>query len=170
MSEFKVYGPFSLEVEKRPGGRFLITSNFWQSNNQLKPIESKTGVYIFVLKPSKSQKFIPYYVGKATKSFGGETFTNDKLLKYQRALSRFKKCSTALFFIVSPSHRGPVNEKHIKQIEDEFTEVGYLVNPDIENKQGTKQPSWSIGGVVRSKTKKRSSSAKSFSEAFQLLK
>jgi hypothetical protein len=168
MSEFKVLGPFKVKILKKPGGRILETSNFWDTQRTLFAIKSKTGVYVFALKPARSQKYIPYYVGKATKSFEQETFATDKINKYQNALFQFARCSVAFFFIVSPTRRGPVNERHIKQIEDNFIQVGYLVNPNIENKHGTKQPSWSISGIVRSKTKKPSSAAKSFSEMFDL--
>jgi len=135
-------------------------------NNQF--IQSKTGVYIFAIRPSRSKRYIPYYVGQATKGFDQEVFEADKIVKYQNAFSKFARRTAVIFLVVSPTKRGPVNTKHIKQMEDNFIQVGFLVNPDIQNKQGAKQPNWAIRGVVRSRARKKSSSAKDFSEMFKL--
>ncbi len=108
MAEFKIHGPFKINVEKRVGGRVLKPDEFWKTGKECGALEDKTGVYVFALKPSRSQRFIPYYIGKATKGFGQETFASDKLVKYH------------------------------------------------------------ICGVIRSKAKKKSSAAKSFSEMFKL--
>ena len=168
MSEFKIHGPFKLKPKKCPGAWVLDTDSFWDQDKNSANLQDKTGVYVFAVCPSGSQRYIPYYVGKATKSFGQEVFHPDKILKYHKAFYKFAKRSAHLFFVVSPTKKGPVNARHIKQIEDDFIDIGYLVNPDIENKQGTKQPNWSISGVIRSKAKKKSAGAKAFSEMFEL--
>lgn len=167
-SEFTVYGPFKLVAKKCPGAWVLETDNFWEEDKRCSKLRDKTGVYVFGICPSGSPRYIPFYVGKATKSFGQEVFQPDKIVKYHTAFYKFAKRSAALFFVVSPNKTGPVNAKHIKQIEDDFIEVGFLVNPEIENKQGVNQPNWSITGVIRSAAKKKSSDAKAFSEMFKL--
>lgn len=168
MSEFKVYGPLKLKAKKCPGAWVLETDDFWDHDKKHSRFKDKTGVYVFAICPSGSPRYIPYYVGKATKSFDQEVFQSDKIVKYHTAFYKFAKRSAALFFVVSPTKRGPVNARHIKQIEDNFIDVGFLVNPHIENKQGVKQPNWSISGVIRSRAKRQSSGAKAFSEMFKL--
>jgi len=168
MAQFKVYGPFRIDLEKRPGGRVILDQEFWQSHRKLTDLRTRAGVYVFAIKSSGGNNFTPYYVGQATKSFDREIFTPDKLVKFYSALSHFERGFPVLFLVVAPKKKGPTNKREIRQIEDNFIRLAYSVNPEIENAQGIKQPRWSISGVIRSKTTRRSLSAKRFTEMFEL--
>ncbi len=168
MSEFKVYGPFRIKATKRAAARVLSYESFWDSDKRLDELSSRTGVYVFAIKPPRASTFTPYYVGKATKGFAQEVFTSDKLVKYYNVLSQFRSGYPVLFFLVAPMNAGPVNKRAISAVEKHFTKLGKLVNPNIENVHGIKLPNWSVGGLIRSSTRKASRSAKEFAAMFEL--
>lgn len=167
MIEFKVHGPFRIKTIKKASARVLNPDTFW-ADKRLHHLATQTGAYVFAIKPSRVTAFTPYYVGRATKVFEREVFTPDKLLKYYNALAQFKKGYPAFFFVATPRKKGPVNKKAISEVESYFTQLGFLVNPSIENVQGTKLPNWSVGGLIRSKARKISRSAKEFAAMFEL--
>jgi len=104
----------------------------------------------------------PIYVGEATKGFGQECFTNDKLLKYALGLATYDKGTPVLFFVASLQKKGRVNVKVIDDLEDFLIQNAKAKNPDIVNKKGTKEASWSIRGVVRGGHGKPSAAARAF--------
>ncbi len=167
MGEFKVVGPLKVKIEILRAGRAVEPRDFWKDHPQH---EGEKGVYVFAVKPPRTDANVPWYVGKASKTFGQEVFTDRNQLKYNRALARYGRGTAVLFLVIHPSGKGKTNRKHIGEIEDFFINQGFAVNPDIENDRGIKRPAWAIGGVVRGTTRKASSSAKAFSRMFGLKK
>ena len=166
MSEFKIYGPYALPTEKKKGARLIVHSGFWNGGGYLEMLSAARGVYVFAIKPPGASRFIPYYVGKATKSFGQEALTNDKLLKYQRALANYSYGSPHLFFVAQSSNKW--SAKEIKEVEDYFIQQGFAVNPKTENDKGTKLPSWSVKGAIRGSKGKVSRGTSAFRSTFGL--
>jgi hypothetical protein len=167
MGEFRVVGPLKVKIDNLRAGRVVVPDDFWRDHRQH---EGEKGVYVFAVKPPKTDACVPWYVGKASKTFGQEVFTDRNQLKYNRALARYRSGAAVLFLVVHPSGKGKTNRKHIGEIEDHFINQGFTVNRDIENDRGIKRPAWAIGGVVRGTTRKASSSARAFSRMFGLKK
>jgi hypothetical protein len=82
MIEFLVQGPIRVEYEINNGIKRIARINtitFWENDLEL---GHERGCYVFALR--KGRAIIPYYVGKACKSFAQEVFTADKLLSLAR--------------------------------------------------------------------------------------
>ena len=146
--EFNMQGPFEVPFLKKDGGQFIngdCADAFLKKHSALM---ARKGVYIFCLKIASG--VIPAYVGKATKSFKQEAFTNDKLLKYNDALTDYKNDWKPLMYLaVHPTSK--LNGKAVNQLETYLIQVAALRNPDLKNIQKTKiKLKWSIKGVYNS--------------------
>ncbi|SRR6266498_1069116 len=166
MADFKVRGPYPVRCDKRIAGRVVIKERFWESHPELSSIEDKCGVYVFAIKPPRTEIFTPCYVGQAKKNFTQEVFTNDKLLKYNLALADYKSGAPKLFFLIHPNTKK--NIKQIEELEDYLIMMGFAVNPNIQNDKGAKLPEWAISGVVRGAAKKPSKTAKHLARMFEI--
>jgi hypothetical protein len=158
--QFSVQGPFEIKLTVEKGGKTITKKNrsdFWEKYAEF---QSLKGCYIFVLSSSGSKRQLPYYVGKTKKSFYQEMFTPDKLSKYKSALVKLKKSKAHFYFVTPPSLNGPANAKYIGELEKYLIKLEAIINPDQVNVQHIKSEPWGISGVIRTQTKKPSSSAK----------
>jgi hypothetical protein len=78
---------------------------------------------------------IPGYVGKATKGFRREVFTNDKLAKYYPFVALYKKASPVLFFLTANAMGRP-NGISIGKCERYLIRLAQRASPDLINKIG----------------------------------
>ena len=86
-AKFRTKGPFQVPFTQKARVQRVEKGNvaeFWQKN---KPLAEEKGCYAFLIRVRNG--VLPYYVGKATKGFFQEVFTNDKLEKYNSALSEY---------------------------------------------------------------------------------
>ena len=165
MAEFKVHGPFRLETRKlHGGGRNIVRDDFWSSDGALEILRGSIGVYVFAIKPPRTETYTPCYVGQAKISFEKEALHDDKILKYNTALGDYKSGSPHLFFLAHP--RTKINQKQITELEDYLIIMGFVANPEIQNDKGAKLPKWAISGIVRSKTRKPTKSEKHVASRF----
>lgn len=165
MSTFDVHGPFDLSYEKRPGGRTLSFEAFWSDDSNAAYLASERGCYVFAI---QNRGLTPIYVGKATRNFKQETFSQANKHKYHRGFSDYAKGRPVMFFVVHPTQKGKTNTTQIGEIEDFLIQAGTAKNPDIQNVRGTGQPKWSIKGVVRGSAGKRSAAEKNFAKLFDI--
>lgn len=165
MAEFTVHGPFKLDTGKqKAGGKILKVDQFWDSSKKLSRLRSRIGVYVFAIKPSGKKTYTPFYVGKATKKYEQEVFTDHKIRKYERGLNHFIRGYGVLFFIEHPPTRP--NLKQIKEVERYLIMMGFAVNEKIENGIGAKLPDWAIQGVIRGGGKNPSNASKCITKMF----
>lgn len=147
-NEFFVECSQKIPWEKGSKGQKYITSpdkEFWEKCPDL---AKQQGCYVFGIKVSKG--ITPYYIGKATKSFGQEIFTDSKIRRYNNVLAITKKGTPTMFLVSYPRKGAKVN---IKQLEDFLIQLAAIKNPKIQNIKGTKQPTWSIKNILRSSGK-----------------
>jgi len=164
MTEYEVRGPFKVPIEKRPAGRKIgDPEEFWEKNEHLK---EKKGIYVFGMRAGKG--IVPYYVGKTATGFQHEAFHFHKLDKYNDALLEYKRGKPVMFFIVRPVKRGTVKKKEISKIEDFLIQVGIAKNSGLLNVRGTKQPKWTIAGVIRSNRGQSTKAARQFKAMMNL--
>lgn len=150
MVTFAVKGPFDVPVKKQKVGRSITTdeaSGFWEKHPALAEI-GVIGCYVFGFRASQGLK--PVYVGKATKSFKQEVFTDHKRNKYNEALANQAKGTPVLFFVVLEKSKGPVNKKAIDEAESYLIQSGLAANKNLLNDKKTAVEKWSINGVIRS--------------------
>ena len=148
MANFTVRGPFDVPVTTKKAGRIITKadiSSFWDA----RPGIAKTrGCYVFAFRASKGLK--PIYVGKATKTFSQEVFTDHKVRNYNDALADQVKGTPVLFFVALTTTKGPTNKTAIDDAESYLIQLGLAANKELANDRKVKVPSWSIQGVVRS--------------------
>jgi len=147
MRILKPYGPYRIPCEKGKKTKKVTTAcagRFWAKHPKLK---RRNGCYIFGIRAAKSIK--PTYVGKATKSFGKEIFTVDKLHKYQVCLADHSFGTPIVFLVALPKAKGPTKASLIAKVERELIAVAKRRNKKLMNKQNAKGPSWCISGVIR---------------------
>ncbi len=157
MAKFTVAGPFEVPFTKRKVGRTISPANakaFWASRPG---VAKARGCYVFAFRAAKGMK--PVYVGKATKTFEQEVFTDHKRNKYNDALADQAKGTPILFFVQLATTAGQVNKLAIDEAESHLIQLGLKANSKLANDKKTKVPSWSIAGVVRSGTGRPSKAA-----------
>lgn len=151
MASFSVKGPFDVPVTKLCAGRVIEKNDisvFWQRHSVM---ATECGCYVFGFRAAKGSK--PVYVGKATKTFKAEVFTNDKLKKYSYALASQVKGVPFLFFVCLTRAKGAKNKTAIDEAESFLIQAGLAANKKLLNDKKTSVESWSIGGIVRSRGK-----------------
>ena len=89
-------------------------------------------------------------MGKTTKTFQQEVFTDHKVRKYNDALADQSRGTPILFFVVLTKSKGPTNKTAIDDAESYLIQQGLVANKNLANDRKVKIPSWSIQGVVRS--------------------
>ena len=146
-----VYGPFNVSYEASGRAKRIRTdhvSAFW-ANSATKSFGVKQGCYVFSLRAAKG--FKPWYVGKATKSFEQEVFTDHNRNIYNDVLFVGRKGTPVIFLVAPQGTKCKVPAKEIAHMEKELIQYGVKRNPDLYNVQHTKNlPQWTIKGVVRS--------------------
>ena len=106
-TRFEVAGPFPIPYDAPKTGTskhiaVAHAKSFWD-DAATRRLQSATGCYVFALKTGPG--FSPWYVGKATKGFGQEVFTDHKLRIYNEVVFAGRKGTPVLFFVVRPGRR-----------------------------------------------------------------
>ena len=105
MTTFTVKGPFEVPVKKEKVGRLVTAeqaTEFWKGHSS---VQDDVGCYVFGFRAAKGLK--PMYIGKATKSFKQEIFTDHKRNKYNEALASQAKGTAIMFFVTLDRTAGP---------------------------------------------------------------
>lgn len=162
---FSIKGPY--KVPTHPGAASKLVSedisSFWA---EAKDSRNKLGCYVFGIRAGKG--LTPLYVGKTTKSFEQECFTDHKINHYNYALSEYDKGTPVIFFVEYPIKRGKPSSSEISDLEDFLIQVGRRVNPDLRNIKGARKPTWGIKGVIRGGKGKSNIAEKNFCTLFNL--
>jgi hypothetical protein len=133
------YGP--VHVVNREGKISLSPSEFKQECEAYDDRLAKScGCYVFVLKHGET--YMPWYVGKATKSFEQEVLTPDKLRKYERVI-RARNGRPYLYLIARRTQnqdRLSNGGKHldISRLEKMLIDMALRRNSDLVNVSETK--------------------------------
>jgi len=160
-NRYDVQGPFAIDKSVLLHGKTNLPE-FWEAGKQ-SDVAGRVGVYVFCLRAGKG--ITPYYVGKSEKAFRTEAFTDRNRLKYTQALDGYKRCTPVMFFVVRPIKKGQIGSE-IHDLEEALIHLGYTKNPQIKNinRLPADEPTWSIGGVLRSKGH-RTDAARAFRKA-----
>src|SRR5437867_1198704 len=102
---FEILGPY--EVSFHGDLRMLTQEEGTEFFRDHPHLRDRRGAYVFAIRSGGGMS--PIYVGEATKGFGQECFTNDKLLKYALGLAIYHKGIPVMFFVASLQKRGRVN-------------------------------------------------------------
>lgn len=144
---FRTFGPFQVPTVTKPGGKEVdkraLRERFWIDC----PAGKDLGCYVFAVRAGKGQ--VPWYAGKATKTFQKEVFTPDKLRKYESALRATLRGTPVLYFLSLPNGAGRPNLRAIDELEKVLIRRVALLNAETVNKHHTKEPNWGIDGVLR---------------------
>jgi hypothetical protein len=106
-------------------------------------------------------KTIPWYVGKATRGFGQEVFTDRNCRLYAEALDLAGRGTPVIYFVVLPSGaRGPTNLRAIGRLEDLLIRDCGGQNSRLRNRQNVSIYKHVISGVMNSGQGKPSQAAK----------
>ena len=144
---FECEGPFNIGVSKEAGGRSLKAAagelkNFWASNG----LGSRVGCYVFGFRRSGGS-YMPWYVGKATKSFAQECFQSHKLVKYGIALNKNRKGTPFLLLLCHKKGRGKTNGKAINALELDLINEAFQVNENVTNERKSRKPKYVLRGL-----------------------
>jgi hypothetical protein len=151
LASFSVKGPFNVPVAKFKVGRGIDKTGiatFWEAHSEL---ATQYGCYVFGFRAAKGSK--PVYVGKATRTFKQEVFTDHKLNKYSQAFAVQAKGVPILFFVCLNRAKGARNKTAIDEVESFLIQAGLAANKNLLNDRKISVESWSIGGILRSRGK-----------------
>lgn len=166
MHQFAPEGPLDIPFAQGKASKSISAEQareFWEHHPHL---TDRRGCYIFAIRAGRG--IIPAYVGKATKTFKQEVFAPDKLAKYQRVLSDYRKGTPVFFFLVSQQERGKPNTSIVGELEDFLIQTALIANDDLINVRGTKRADFSISGVLRGGKGKPSGAAKALKRCLRL--
>lgn len=166
MATFTVKGPFEVPVKKEKAGRLVTTvqaAEFWEHHAS---VQDDVGCYVFGFRAARGLK--PMYVGKATKSFKQEIFTDHKRNKYNEALASQARGTAILFFVALDRTAGPINKKAIDEAETFLIMSGLVANKNLLNDRKTAVESWSISGLIRAGQGKPSQAAQDLKQCLNL--
>ncbi|NOT98691.1 MAG: hypothetical protein HOO97_06310 [Sideroxydans sp.] len=166
MATFTVKGPFDVPVKQGKSGRVVTAeqaNQFWENHPS---IEGDVGCYVFAFRAGQGSK--PVYVGKATKNFKQEVFTDHKKNKYNEGLATQGKGTPIMYFVMLNKTAGPVNKKAIDEVESYLIQSGLAANKNLLNDQKTAVEKWSINGVVRSAHGKNTNASAGLKKCFGL--
>ncbi len=150
MNKYNVVGPIKIPAEQGHRGPIITETTakkFW-NNRDADRIRDERGCYIFGIKARRGA--MPYYVGRTTKkSFESECFTDHKINKYHKAISRTTMGYPIMFFIVHPIRQGKTNSRQIGGIENFLIKLEVSRNEKHLNvKNSNVIDDWRISGVT----------------------
>lgn len=165
MAIFSVEGPYDVPCLDKPGGKVILEdqSGFWAKCTK---VQKRKGCYVLAIRAGKG--FTPLYVGKTSRTFEKECFTDHKLVHYHHALADYAKGTPVMFFILIPIAKGKPNQKEITEVEDFLIQVGRTANPELRNIKGNVAPNWGIKGVIRGGKGKAAAGAKQFKKLLKM--
>jgi len=114
-------------------------------------LEDRRGCYLFAI---RNRGLRAAYVGRATRCFGQEVFTADKLQKYNTALHDWPHGTPVLLFVVTPPRVHSVDL--IAQVERYLIRSAKRAWPDLLNKHHAGPDDWDISGVTSPHAGRRS--------------
>ena len=166
---FEVPGPIAIPAQHKGGGWHLFDgkkaqNQFWKKD-QHSHFKKRRGVYICAIKTSKG--ITPLYVGKATKGFGQECFTDRNQLNYTRGLARYKEGTPVMFFILYPKKQGQTNSKAIGELEVRLIHLAEIKNRFLVNRND-RTKKWSVEGILGDKQGQQTSASKTLRNALGL--
>lgn len=166
MVDFSVHGPFEVPTYHGKAGR-IVRAEEGRSFFETHPTWAKRrGCYVFAMRAGRGMT--PTYVGKATRTYGQECFTADKLGKCNQTLVDYERGTLIVFLVAAPAGRGRPAEKQIQLVEDFLIQVGVAANNELLNVEGTKQAGWALTGLIRSSRGRPSEAAKDFKSIMKL--
>jgi hypothetical protein len=146
MVRFKTLGPFEVPHDGSADKKYIRTDDvrgFWEEHAD---IAARKGVYVFGVRAGRGG-YTPIYVGKATRTFGQETFTVRNLHHYNHGLRDWKASRPVVIFIAHPEQRGPANRKAIGEVEVFFIKLGKKANPNLKNTHHTSAATWEVDSM-----------------------
>ena len=169
-TDLVIYGPFAIPYDSPKKGISKRISRdhakqFW-ADSELGEIKGKQGCYVFALAASKG--FMPWYVGKATKTFAQEALHDHKLVYYNDVVYGGRKGKPVLFFVAKPGAAKKIPKAQIDDLETYLIQSAIYKNPEIKNKQKTKAPMWGIRGVIRGGKGKAPANSTSFKRMMRI--
>lgn len=179
MTQYEVFGPYEVPIEltkkkakqiierktsseEEANGVFGLSS--WWGRDERASLRSCTGCYIFAMRAGKGYK--PWYVGKTSKqTLEDEAFT-DRNIKMMSNLANNVK-GTLVLFLVSTG-RVKTNDKHVDEIETWLIKQAQAANSELMNAKKTKDPDWTINGLMGDGRKSQSDSAAALARTLNL--
>lgn len=159
-TDLEVFGPFEIPVDRQKRIDDEQGRAFWK-NAAVHDLRDKQGCYFFAFRAGRG--FAPWYVGKASKGFEQETFSDNKLKLYGRAIARAGKGTPVLFFVAPQGAKKKIPTSELNDLERQMIQDALAENEALCNTQHTKNlPRWSIKGVVRAGRGKPTAQAKAF--------
>ena len=167
-TDLKLFGPYEVDCPKGGPVKFIDKNEKKAFLGALDEdgISSKQGCYIFALRAGKG--YCPWYIGKATKSMRQECMGTHQLQHYNAVLSKGKKGTPVMFFLVPDGMKKMVPKKICDEIESVLIQSAMYENKEIRNIQKTKEPAWGIDGVIRGEKGKPTKSEAAFSRMMGL--
>jgi hypothetical protein len=154
MTEFQVTGPHEIPhyVEGKRRIKYFDKDgldDFWAKCRKKCgfDVSLRNGCYIFGI---STKRVFPWYVGKTSKGFGNETFTNDKIAKISYFVNQHGTPTVFFIYKALKNKEGKKTKDIISELEDFLIQTTVFINPDLLNVKGTKKAQWSIRGSVRS--------------------
>jgi hypothetical protein len=166
----EICGPFDIPYESQANGTskrigLEQVQVFWDAPG-VKTIASQQGCYVFALAASRG--YVPWYVGKATKTFEQEVFHSHKLVYYNDVIFKGRKGKPVMFCVARAGSRTKIPAKQIDEVETFLIQAAKFKNPELSNKQKAAMPKWGIRGVVRGGSGKAPANATKFKKMMGL--
>ena len=103
---FEPIGPLEVPYTVGVKGTQLVDvgcRSFWDAYPDL---ADRTGCYVFGIRASRGYR--PVYVGKATRTFRQECFTDHKVCHDHRALAETDRGTPIMFLVCAPTDSAPI--------------------------------------------------------------
>jgi len=149
--QFSIAGPFPIPHQKHSDGgssKYILPEHaklFWEDKS-VKPFAAKQGCYVFAFRSGNGHT--PWYVGKTSKSLSEETFTPDKLNKFNKVTYDGKKGTPVMFFVTRTDKKKKVPAPVLRDLKKFLIQTAKFKNPELINKVHTKNlDAWSVDGV-----------------------
>lgn len=178
---FAVLGPFKVptgrygrrrvvDFEAACGKVFDAAEEQVRQKLGLEDVRNAVGCYVFALKPSKTLRFWPYYVGQSCRqTLAARIFQRtDKPRIYNEILNEYRKAAAYIYLLplLTPGDRFARKGKNQRLIDNaEYALIGMALNanPDLWNIQHRMQmEAFSIDGTPQSARTKDTAPAASF--------
>ena len=140
MNEYGVFGPLTIPRTRRGGIDDDKLKDFWKQVGEkfAQGLAKASGCYIFGTRAGKGA--MPWYVGKATKTFLQECFTDRNLRKYDKVLVE-RKGTPILFLLARRTPGGRfrkvLHDQEARRLENFLIDHCLSANGKLLNRQGT---------------------------------
>src|SRR5207249_2957772 len=138
------HGPLPIPTYDGEAARLIRADEGRSFFSKYPALAKAAGCYVFGMRTGRG--IMPFYVGKASRTFEQECFAPGKINHYNEALVDYNRGSPVLFLVALPTRRGRRNEQAIAELEDFLIQNAVARNPDLLNVQGIRAPIWGIAG------------------------